>query len=321
MAGLGSLNLVASLAAIVLCTGVGTGVARACDVCKSGAPRGTDNGSFLEAGSFYAEFSFEYRRWEVIDPLEAVLLSKQDRHLHDFAQERFYHLSLSYGVTDDLEAGLTLPYRDLRSIFIDTSRPAYIGDHDADSAGFGDVEFDLRWRLVRDPVEFYLLAGVAMPTGERNNEDRLGRQYEVEFQPGTGAWKTTVGLGVARHWGRTSLHFEATHAMSEEGSQEYTIGDSTQIRFGGTWAPPLPENVPPIVLFGDILAQFNEPDVDNGETVGGHRAKLLYLVPGISFEPVERLSISVYAPIPVAQDWADHQEIDYSVRFSVGYSF
>lgn len=279
------------------------------------------NGTFLQPGHFHIGYSTEYRKWKVVDPMDAALKGRRGKHLHNFSQEWMHHIGLVYGLTDDLEVSASLAFRELRSVFIDDSRPAFIGSHDNNSSGLGDLELDMRWRVLRDPFELYLIAGVGIPTGDTHNKDMLGRRFEPEFQPGTGGSSTTLGLGMAKIWDRWKVHFEVQHTLKFEGERDYEFGDSTQLRFGGTYQLPLPQSYPPIVLMGDVIAQFNEPDVDRGLIIGGHRAKILYLVPGIAGQLVPNLTWSVTAPIPVAQDWAFHQEIDYSIRFSVGYSF
>jgi len=106
-----------------------------------------------------------------------------------------------------------------------------------------------------------------------------------------------------------------------EGERDYEFGDSTQLTLGGSYQLPPREGWPGVIVLGEVLAQFNEPDVDRGVIQGGHRAKLLFLVPGIAVQLRDGVTMSVTAPIPVYQDWALHQEIDYSIRFSLGFSF
>ena len=47
-------------------------------------------------------------------------------------------------------------------------------------------------------------------------------------------------------------------------------------------------------IAGKYVAQ---PDVDHGEHIGAHRAKLLFWIPGISFEPIHGLSVNITAPL------------------------
>lgn len=328
--GPGGAILIAAAALVAASTS-----ASACPACKTGPPtrvhvdssssnaeqQRRNNGSFLGAGDVHFDLTAEYRKWDVIDPLQAVLMGRQGKHVHDFSQEWLYHISLAYGATDDIELSASVGFRDLSSVFIDDSRPAYVGSHDSDSAGLGDLELGVRWRWQREPYEVYLIADVGIPTGDTGNRDRLGRRFEPEFQPGSGGWSTSLGIGIAKQWGPWSAHFEAQHTLRFEGEHDYEFGDSTQLRLGGSYQLPLEVDWPKVVLLGDVVAQFNEPDVDNGVTLGGHRAKLLFLVPGIAVQPNASWTYSITAPIPVYQDWALHQEIDYSIRFSVGYSF
>lgn len=326
-------NAIVAAIAMVICAAAAD--VRACPLCKTGSPSRVhvadspgdavestrNNGSFLPAGRFHLDLTAEYRKWDVIEPLQAVLMDRQGKHVHDFSQEWFYHVTLTYAATDDVELSVSVPFRDLTSVFIDDSRPALVGSHDKGSSGLGDVELGARWRFLRDPVELYLITGVGIPTGDTHNRDRLGRRFESEFQPGSGGWSTTVGLGIAQQWGPWSAHLEAQHTLRFEGERDYEFGDSTQLSLGGSYQLPPREGRPNVVLLGDLLAQFNEPDVDRGAIQGGHRAKLLFLVPGLALQWAEGVTVSVTAPIPIYQDWALHQEIDYSIRFSIGFSF
>jgi hypothetical protein len=279
------------------------------------------NGSFMNAGDLRIGYSMQYIKWDVIDPLEAVLMHRQGKHVHDFSREWNYNVGLTYAATNDLEISAQIGYRDLRSVFVDDVRPAFVGSHDRDSSGIGDTELGVRWRLLRDPLDVYVLAEVGIPTGETHEKDLLGRRFEPEFQPGSGGWSTNLGFGVAKAWGSFSARFEAAHTLHFEGERDYEFGDSTNLRFGTFYCLTLPQPWPAIVFSSDWLAQFNEPDIDRGEVLGGHRAKLLYWIPGISFEPMRGLSVSVTAPLPVHQHWVQHQELDYVVQLSVSYTF
>lgn len=180
----------------------------------------------------------------------------EGKHVHDFSQEWFYHVSLAYGVTNNIELSLSLPFRDLRSAFIDDARPAFIGSHDKDSAGIGDLEIGARWRWQKEPYELYLITEVDIPTVETHNRDRLRRRFESEFQPSSGGWSVTLGLGIAKQQGLWSSHFEALHTLKFEGERDYEYGDSTQIRLGGSYQLAGSEGQSSVVLLGDIIAQF-----------------------------------------------------------------
>ena len=253
--------------------------------------------------------------------MQAVLMQRAGKDVHDFKYEWLHTLNLNYGLMEDVEIGAQFGYRQLRSIFVDDIRPAFVGSEDRPSDGVSDMQLSGRWRLMHDPFELYVLAGVGIPIGQTNNHDLLGRRYEPEFQPCSGGWSSSVGFGLAKSWGPLSGRFEAQETLRFEGQHEYKFGDVTALRLGASYQLPLPSSLPPVTVSSDLLTTFYEPDVDHGETIGAHRAKLLFWVPGISFEPIHGLSVNITAPLPVMQNWAQHQKIDYAVQISIAYTF
>ncbi len=88
--------------------------------------------------------------------------------------------ALSYGLTDNVDAILVIPYRRLTTRQDDTSTGA---------GGFGDIGLDIKWRFFeRDGLSLGLKPGATLPTGDHGN--------------GLGTGKTTY-----------SLHFVATHDL------------------------------------------------------------------------------------------------------------
>jgi len=96
-------------------------------------------------------------------------------------------LEAFYGVTDRLDVGIQLPYFDQR--FVDSTR-----DKPPTDAGFSDIRFFSKFRLLQQPVLFTLKSGVKLATGEFLNEDGLipvgegQRDYELSGQVGRSFW-------------------------------------------------------------------------------------------------------------------------------------
>jgi len=97
---------------------------------------------------------------------------------------RAVFLEASYGIADWLEAGVQFPYFD-QQLEDDTrlEPPA--------EAGFGDLRFSLRWRVLREPLVFTLKGALKAPTGDFRNEDGL-------IPVGEGQWDLDLMAQVGR---------------------------------------------------------------------------------------------------------------------------
>ena len=142
-----------------------------------------------------------------------------------------------YGVSDRFTLGARLPYvarHDVREPEDEGGVPgvAAIGDSD----GLGDLSVYGKYRLGdphdHDGLEWALLGGVKLATGESHERDDEGALFETEFQPGSGSVDPLLGLAVTRRFGSSSLSASMLGVFTTEGTQDTELGDIRTYNLG-----------------------------------------------------------------------------------------
>jgi hypothetical protein len=182
----------------------------------SGAgPINTIAGTTLEQGALAVSLLYEHTRLRTLSDGALLDGAAREEHLHSMRSIASPAIGIAYGLTKDLTVSLRIPYVARRGI--------REGEHEdlpgggvelsvvprGDADGFGDVSALAQYRFLdrrASGTELALLAGVKAPTGATNRRDHNGALFELEFQPGTGAWDWMLGLAASQQAGRTSFH-------------------------------------------------------------------------------------------------------------------
>ncbi len=79
---------------------------------------------------------------------------------------------------------------------------------------------------------------------------------------------------------------------------------------------------PGVQLLAGVNAQFADKDHENSEKISDTGGTTIFFSPGLSTQLNDKLSSSATIMLPVLQNLGrDHQEVDYSILFSIGYNF
>ena len=314
---------------------------------------GGGGGTVLPAGITVVSFDVDYTRYKPISDARLAALSDQGVDgVHSLKQIAVPAISIGYGVTNDLTVGVRLPYlanRDIRET--DTANGGFT--ERGGVYGFGDTTVTATYRVVREAqsgFEAALTAGVKIPTGRSDAQDKFGVLFETEHQPGSGSWDGVFGLNLSKQSGLWGFNGSALYGLAGDGDQNTRLGDhfsygigvsyriqggsgAEHMHLGGTRPDGIMHHGGHDHAAEDHLAP-NAVDLTlglNGEwhdrqriaglrddNTGGHT---LYVTPGVRFA-TERTTTSVNVGIPVATDLNGIQSApDWRLTTSMGVKF
>ncbi len=233
-------------------------------------------------------FLFEYRNWKHVDPQKAHELHEEDRDAHSRRYDLVYNAIFGYGITDNLSVTVQVPYVDIKTRQVEEE--AFVGQHER-SNDIGNIITFGKYRFYNKLFGATVILGIKAPTGKTDKRDKLGNRFEPEEQPGTG-------------------------------SQDYEFGDVVRANIEGAYTVKERGRYPGLELLAGVNAQFAEKDHQNSDEIRDTGGTTVFFAPGLSSQITEDISSSVSVPLPILQNLGgDHQEVDYLVLFSIGYSF
>lgn len=223
-----------------------------------GGPVNTIPGTTLPEGMWSIGLRTEHTDFDTI-PDERLSILREERpeaDIHSVGSLTSTNLSASYGVSDDLMIGLSLPYiqrRDIREAghghgghghgmgeegVVGRARGASHGEGEeealpeveslGDVDGIGDLKAFAQYRFFRDDdagVHAAAILGLEAPTGETNEKSPEGERLEQELQPSSGSWDPLLGTALTRKSGRWQFDGSLLYKIVTEGDQQTDIGD------------------------------------------------------------------------------------------------
>jgi hypothetical protein len=160
------------------------------------------------------------------------------------------------------------------------------------------------------------------PTGKTDERDSSGHRFEPEEQPGTGSTDWIFGMALNKKFGRFTIDGSLLYQLKGTGSQDYEFGDIVRANIEGAYTVKERGRYPGLELLAGVNAQFAEKDHQNAEKISDTGGTTVFFTPGLSSKLTDNISSSVAVVFPILQNLGrDHQEVDFSVLFSIGYSF
>jgi hypothetical protein len=304
------------------------GLMMGCDICGIGGFGGS-KGSLkgqsiatpetLKRNKFTLGFLFEYQDWKHFDPQKAHELHEEGRDAHSRRKDTVYNVIMGYGVTDNLSLTLQLPFvqRETRQV----ENGDFVGQHER-SSGQGDVIAYGKYRFYNKLFGAAAIFGINAPTGRTSETDKHGERFEPEEQPGTGSTDFMFGMAINKAFGRFTVDGSVLYQLKGSGTQDYEFGDIVRTNIEGAYTIKERGEYPGVELLAGINAQFAEKDHQNSEEIRDTGGTTIFFSPGLSSQITENISSSISVPLPILQNLGgDHQEVDYLVLFSIGYSF
>ncbi len=319
---------------LLLCLTIGHSTfALACDVCGcpfnaknleghgAGATATTPTANTLGRGHGSVGFFFEHQRYNSIPAQDAHELHEAGRDIHGKNHEEFYNLVAGYGVRDDLDLFLVVPWVSRTLIQIEDEDQLGRGER---ASGVGDLRLIGKYRFWDRGVDAAVLLGVKAPTGGTSEHDQSGNKFEPEQEPGSGSWDFTTGLAVSRsfreHW---TLAGAFQYTYRGEGSQDFKFGDVFRYDLGGSYAfKPLGQH-PNVSLTLDLQTQWANRDHNRqSDKVFDSGGTTVLLTPGLSIDVTRSVSAFAAIPIPVYQNLGgEHEELKYEVLSGISWHF
>lgn len=318
--------------------GLGTGVS---------GPVTAQTAAPLAAGAVSAGVRLEYQALDELGDRRLRELSEAHEHAH--SGDALWHASLigSYGLTDDLTLGLSLPYvrrdgiREPEHIHGGPDEVVGLGDND----GRGDLRLFAQYRFAGGSVQgrhSAVLAGVKVPTGEEHEGTRGGAghhggdgEFATEHQPGSGSWDPFLGLANSRALGAWSLHASLLYTVATEGSRDTDLGDSLHYdlaavrRLGGETHHHDDGTVHVhhhgrIAWHGilELNGEYRERQTIAGEKESNSGGDFVFLSPGIRATIDNRWAATLAAGLPVVSNPnGAHSEPDLRLIASLAVGF
>jgi len=142
--------------------------------------------------------------------------------VYNKSYQETYTFSLTYGITNRLNATVTLPYSSINNI-----QTALPGSAQTDvlgtSQGISNIKTSLQFVLLQKQMcngwEVIPTLGIIAPTGIHNNVAKDGTFFDDQFQPGANAWVPVVGASADKMFGKLTIKAIYTYVFQNTDPQ------------------------------------------------------------------------------------------------------
>lgn len=319
------LDLSASLALLLSAVGVTGATAQANHgPGTSGGGSSTLSGETLRQGTFDLSLRVDSTQFEDVDAEEAEERAADAGNFDGLDYAVVTTFSLSYGITEDLQAGARIGYYAAND-FIDAEVEE--GGTEADSSvgdpeGLTDLYLTLKYRFLKGrPGNLAGVVGIKLPTGKHDQQLASGETLEPSSQPGSGSVDYQLGVAYSRFLtSRATVDASALYTFRTE-HDDFEVGDRFDAGVAVNYR--LTESIkqfPQFSMFGEVLYVHLDKDDEDGEKQTNSGGDLVYLAPGVRVRFNENLSLTVAPAFPVVQD-LNGDQIDAEFRASAMLSF
>lgn len=282
----------------------------------------------LDQGRFAINTSLRYQNIHELSNRTLSNLAADHEHAHSRSSEMLLNANMSYGITDDLNLIVNVPYRFVYGL---NSGHHVHDEHDGhgaevvgsgNSIGLGDLNLLAKYRILNHSYQAALIAGIKMPTGDTNEVNNEGERLSPEDQPGTGSWDPILGFAVSYPYRKFSFDANSLYRLSTQGSQGITVGDLVNFNTAATY------NFQSHKAFGQDLqaaAVFEINGIWQESSEGGHEAGdshgglAVFLSPGLRLGLNKDTVMNFSVGLPVIVDLNGHQP-DPGVQIFTGLS-
>jgi len=221
-------------------------------------------------------------------------------------------LAIRYGLIDNLELKLKVPYVDL-DLTRSPSTPI-------ENSGLGDIILHTRYQFLSQKRgdKFFMFGGlgIKMPTGETDATTN-GIQDPSTMLTGSGSWDPSIDMGITKALGKFKLNSYLSYTFTTEGDNDYEWGDT------------LLADVSAVYDFNKYLdfelelnSIWKEKDQKNGLDQNNTGGNQIYITPGIHFKFLKKSHFALGVPITIHRDLHGRQlSDDYRIVAKLAFVF
>ena len=290
----------------------------------SGGGSTTASGETLRQGRWSFELRSDWTEFEHVSIAEAEARAIAAGEFDAVESSWVNTLSLSYGLTDDLQLGVAFGYY-AGSNFIDAEEDGLGGAESAtaDPRGATDTWVSVKWRVMHGANgHLALISGLKLPTGKDDEKLSNGEELEPSSQPGSGSFDYQAGLAYSRFLtSRVTLDASGLYTIRTV-HDGFEVGDRADL--GLALAYRLTEDVRAPnnwSVFGELNGVWLDKDVDQGTANENSGGETLYLTLGVRDRINEHCSLSLAPAVPILQDVnGDQVETDWRVGLALTFT-
>ncbi|MBY0480267.1 MAG: transporter [Chitinophagaceae bacterium] len=193
--------------------------------------------------------------------------------------------------------------------------------------GIGDAVVLLKYKAIfsnRKKVILLVGAGYKLPTGISDIKDKNRIALNADLQPGSGSVDLITWTQVLKNSkAHPTLTYSATATYSFKGKNNHYLG-SQIYQFGNE-----------MILIAGLANQFTAKnflwgaslqatyryalqDKNNGEKTPGTGGQWVFIRPGLTISPLQKLTVSLHASFP-AYSWVRDTQLTPTIRFNTGF--
>lgn len=279
----------------------------------------------LSPQAFSIEVREDFTEFDDLDPDDISAKASAAGSIDLLERSFLTTVAAQYGVMDNLQLGLSLPYyaavRARDAEFDPDTGETEIASFNPD--GIGDLWLTGKYRFYRGPIgQFAFVGGVKFPTGRSDVTNSAGERVDPSFTAGTGSFDGGLALAYSR--------FLTSHLTLDTSFQYVVRGQNDGFRVGNRIDAGVAaayrftsqsDAVPAVIgVFETNVRNLAESEEDGlaDENTGG---TIFFLSPGVRLALSPHFSITLSVPVPVVQALNGEQlEMTTKVAAAVAYT-
>jgi len=278
----------------------------------------------LSEESFSLDAGFKFQKTQEFSDqrLTNAALADHDLHGTDWSAEVF--VGVSYGVTDRLTVSLSVPFEIVHGFKageFDGINPPEVVEANSIS-GLGDPTLMGKFRLLDDPVELAVLAGIQIPLGNTRQRADNGEVLEPDHQPGSGSWDPLLGIAVARQFETFTIGASVLYRITSRGRHDFTPGQQVTFAVKGEVQILGLGTFPRVYASLELSEQFTAKDMEGSVTNHDTGGSIIGVGVGLRVRATEKFTVGTTVTIPVYQGLYGQQHKErYEILFGTAYDF
>lgn len=233
-------------------------------------------------------------------------------------------ISASYGLIENLQIGLTLPYYAAVNAR-DAEYDSETGETEVatfDPDGIGDLWLTGKYRLYRGPIgQFAFVGGVKFPTGRSNVTNSAGERVEPSFTAGTGSYDGSVAATYSRFL-TSQITLDASFQYVVRGTDDgFHVGNRIDGGVAGAYRfAEDPATFPAVTAIFESNVRNLGKTEEEGNPDGNTGGTVLFLSPGVRLALTPSLSFTLWTPVPIVQA-LNGEQLEMAVKVGAAFVY